>query len=229
LLLTLGAGCKEREVKVAPPGIGGSGYRPKPAQATPTPSVEPVAPEPTTYDFERGIPTDPGALTAPAPAPVAAVAPDAATEDAGEPRDLSDELSTALAGLTSCVDLPKAAALPDGTLTISVTASVAASGALLRIESVTAPGQPDTAKRCISQQAANLRLAPDVPGAPLRVSGSTTLRVKAATPSPAPTSGQADAGVVNRYPAPVRLNPDIAKPEPPDFAKPEPPDLAGPP
>lgn len=222
-LLILSAACTTPESKqLRPPGIGPNRGAPA-VQPAPTPSVEQRPAEPTTYDFERAVPSDPGALAAQRqPAPTAATQP---TPTAGPARrDLANELSTALAGLNSCVDVAKAAQQPDGKLTISVTAMVLASGALGRPE-VSAAGQPETALRCLNQQVGNLRLAPDVPDAPQRVSASTTVQVKAVGN---PANPAQPAGAAPAIP-PAPTNPDVARPEPTDLAKPDSPDLAGPP
>jgi hypothetical protein len=231
--LALGAGCKKREtVELTPaPGIGNALVRPAAPSTTPAPTTpEPV--EHTVYDFERtGIPTDPGALTvadsgAAPPAPVP-------SEPEAPPRDLAAELSSALSGASSCVDVAKVAAQPGGKLTISVTTTVLGTGALSRPE-VKAPGQPQDALRCLEQQVASLKLDGDIPDAPLRVTASTELQVKAVGGTTAGMTG----GTSSNAPAPAPTNPDIARaptnpdiarPEPPDYAKPEPPDLAGPP
>jgi hypothetical protein len=230
LALTLATGCKKDKPElVRQPGIGDAMKNVIQPSVAPAASAPPASPERTTYDFERGIPTDPSALTAANPAPETAPA-DAGPEP--EARDLASELSQALAGATGCADVVQVAAQPGGKLTISVTATVLATGTLSRVEA-RAPGQPASAVRCVEQLAAGIKLAPDVPNAPVRIQGSTDMQVKAvggaggttganpgAAPAPAPT---------NPNIAVSEKNADIARPEAPDFARPEPPDVAGPP
>lgn len=227
LLLLSITGCgKKREEPVRPPGLLDSQGRPlnltapapEPLRAAPPPSPDPG------YDFERAPEPGPGALTA-APTAVQTAtgqpSPQAPSPaEAKPPRDLSAELSSQLGRVQNCIDLAKAAAQPDGRLVVSVDAYVLGTGRVSRA-TIDAPGQPDTSRACVEREVLAVRLPADVPNAPLRVTASTEIRVKATAPP--------DAGVQGRSPGQVPTNPDIAQPERGDVAKPETPDLAGPP
>lgn len=234
LFLLLLASCKKREEPVLPPGLLDSQGRPL-NQAAPAPPPAPIAApsnEPSTYDFERPANPGPGALTAPSADSTGSADPQPATADAGaQARDLNAEFSAQLGRLSTCVDAAKAATQPQGKLVISVVASVMATGTVLRAR-IDAPGQPDGARSCMERAVTSLRLAGDVPDAPLRVTGSTEIQVQAAV---VPDAGTAAAPPLG--PLPAAKNPniarpvpgDVARPEPGDVARPEPPDLAGPP
>jgi hypothetical protein len=220
LLLWSGSCRKSEPVQVRPPGMvdsEGKAIQPKPVQpAAPEPAPTPEAP--TVYDFERPSRPDPGALSAPLPPTglSAKATLGVPTElDAGAPqRDLNAELSAALAPASSCVDVMKAAAQPDGRLTISVTAHVLGTGHVSRA-TVTAPGQPASVLACVEKQVLALSLPGPILDAPLQVMGSTQLQIKAAgganpsTPSPS----------VNPI-KPQATNPNIARPVPGDVAGP---------
>jgi hypothetical protein len=234
LVLAQNAGCKKSETVelTSAPGIGNTMIAPTAPVTAPAPTA-PEPPQRTVYDFERtGIPTDPAALTV---ADSGAAQPAAGpSEPVAPPRDLAAELSSALSTAPSCADLAKVAAQPGGKLTISVTTTVLGTGSLSRSE-VKAPGQPPEALRCLEQLVASLKLDGDIPDAPLRVTASTELQVKAVGGG---TTAGITGGTASSAPAPAPTNPDIARaptnpdiarPEPPDFAKPEPPDVAGPP
>ncbi len=218
LLLCAGACKKSEEYQAPPPGLRDSAGKPIVVSAPIKPPPEPApAPEPpTVYDFERGT-ADPGSLSARQPpsglAPGNALG--APVADAGAPqRDLSSELSAALAPASNCIDVAQAAAQPEGRLTISVSAYVQGSGRVSRA-TVTAPGQPAGALSCIEKLALGLSLRAPVPNAPVQVSGTTQLQVRSA----GGTGGQATT-TGGQPVRPQPSNPDIAKPEPGDLAGP---------
>jgi hypothetical protein len=218
LLLCAGACSKSEPYQPPPPGLRDSEGKPiVPAPVKPPPTLAPAPEPPTVYDFERGT-ADPGALSA--KPPPSGLAPGNAlgtvgTDAGGPPRDLSGELSSALAPASNCVDVGQAAAQPEGRLTISVSAYLQGSGRVSRA-TVTAPGQPPAALSCIEKLVLGLSLRAPIPDAPVQVSGTTQLQVRSAggTGGQAPTPGS----------VPVRPQPSN-----PDIAKPEPEDLAGPP
>jgi hypothetical protein len=212
--LWLGACSKQPAPSPGPAGlVDNTGNSPV---AAPIPTPAPVAPPPeapTVYDFERQAPSDPGALSAPLPpsglAPGNALGEPKAADAGGPARDLGAELSAALGPAESCVDGAQAAALPGGRLTISVSAYVLPSGRVSRA-TVTAPGQPQTARDCMQKQVLALSLRQPIPDAPTQVNGSTQVQVRSAGGVGATTGGNAVR--------PQRTNPDIAKPEPGDVA-----------
>ena len=217
-LLLCAVACKKSEpYQPPPPGLrDGEGKPVVAAPITPPPPPAPAPEPPTVYDFERGT-ADPGSLSAKAPpsglAPGNAL-PAPAADAGGPPRDLSAELSAALAPATNCIDVAQAAAQPEGRLTISVSAYLQGSGRVSRA-TVTAPGQPPAALACMQKLVLGLSLRAPIPAAPVQVSATTQLQVRGA----GATGGQATpAG------SPVRPQPSN-----PDVAQPEPGDLAGPP
>lgn len=192
----------------------------KPAPIAPKPYKPAPGPEPFANDY-RPQPVE-------APVLPAAAQPDAGAEpDATQARDLDAELSTAMARVTSCVDLPAAAAQRDGRLVVSASAVVLATGRISRVN-VAAPGQPPSALSCLQREVLSLRLPDGVPGAPLTVRGTTELTVK-------PARAQvADAGTPPAIPVAPTVpvtpsNPNLAQPQADDMAKPDTEGLAGPP
>jgi hypothetical protein len=194
----------------------------KPLMVNPPPAPTarpPSAPEPpASYDFER--PT-----RAPSVADNLGVdAPDAPTTeppaDSGPARDLSAELSAALAPVTRCVDLAQAAGQPDGRLVVSVSAYVLASGRISRA-TIDALGQPVAALSCLEREVLTIKLRDPVAGAPINVRGSTEVQVRAVAPH-APAAP---------LPPPMAPNPpaDVAQGQADDIARPDQADQAGPP
>jgi hypothetical protein len=215
LLMLLVGACREREAyQPRRPGLVDGEGKPLEGQSRPAPApkvVELPPPEPpTVYDFEQARPSDPSALSA-KPAPTG-LDPGTSLNDAVEAvvraRDLGAELSGLLAPVSSCVDLTQAATQANGLLTISVSAYVQGSGRVSRA-TVTAPGQPASALGCIQNQVLSLTLPGPIPGAPVQVSGSTQVQVRAAGSATGSPSAPA-ASAVRAQP----INPDIAKPDP---------------
>jgi hypothetical protein len=225
------AGCKKREpVHVPPPGLTHSQAAPTSAPSPVAPeasaAARPRAPEPTVYDFERqGIATDPGALES----PDAGAHGGSAEPEPTAPRDLAPDLERLLReAADGCVDMPKAAAQPGGRLTLSVSAYVLATGSFSSAQ-VTAPGQPESALRCLQQAVLRANVG-DVRDAPRRVQGAAQLEIKQVGPTAGADAGAKPAFPLNPNTARPALPSDLAKPaQPVDLAEPEPPDFAGPP
>jgi hypothetical protein len=148
------------------------------------------------------------------------VAASGAPADAAAARDLSAELSSALAGVTNCVDLAMAASQPNGRLVVAVSAYVLGSGRISRA-TIEASGQPAPALSCLQRQVLAIKLRDPVQGAPVNVRGSTEVTVKAATPRASPTP----------LPPPAAPNrpADVAQGQADDMARPDQADQAGPP
>jgi hypothetical protein len=215
IALPASAACGRREEPRREMGMPDA---PQPSRAQPTtPAPRRQVSQPSAYDYDRPSSYDTTASTQPVPQG-GAVAPRGALPDTAAPRDLSSELSSALAGTSECVDLAQAAKQPGGKQTISVSAVVLGTGTISRA-SVQANGQPAAALTCIERAVLAMKLGAPVPDAPVTVRATTEVQVRAAPPA-APTTAP---------PAPARLNPDIARPEPGDMARPDQADLAGPP
>ena len=135
------------------------------APATPPPSSLPSP-------FVRSAP-NPGALSTPDAGTSGEAA--GAAADAGPPRDLGSELRGLLGQPASCLDLAAVEA-SGGKLTVDATAQVVSSGRITRA-TVTAPGQPSTALRCLEQRITAGSLRGPVPGAPLAVRTSVPIEV----------------------------------------------------
>lgn len=159
----------EATSRATPAQIAAASERPAEAPATPPPSSLPSP-------FVRNAP-NPGALSTPdsGASPDPAQAASATGGDAGPARDLSSELRALLGQPASCLDLAVVEAA-GGKATIAATANVVPSGRITRA-SVTAPGQPATALRCLEQRITGGSLKGPVPGAPLAITTSVPIEV----------------------------------------------------
>lgn len=177
LVVGMAAGC-EREPPSRPQGLTPAEVQaaPRPYANAP-PAPPPSAPPPPSSlpsPFATGTP-DPGALVN------RGAAPD--VPDAGPPaaevskRDLGVELAQLVGQPLSCVDFAAIVA-GGGKLAITVHAQVVPSGRITRAD-VSAPGQSETALRCIEKLVTAASLQGPVPGAPRKVTTTVTMQVVA--------------------------------------------------